>query len=80
MVLKLNTNNKVVGTKQVKRALTGGKVEIVYIARDTDKKISNEIIQTCKEKQIQVIYVESMKKLGEACNIDVSAASAALLK
>lgn len=40
----------------------------------------NEIVTACNEKEIQIIYIESMKKLGEACNIDVSAASAALLK
>ncbi len=44
------------------------------------KKIVKDIIQICAEKQIEVIYVETMGKLGEACNIDVSAASAALLK
>ena len=56
------------------------KKEIVYIAKDADKRIVKDIIQTCAEKQIQVIYVETMGKLGEACKIDVSAASAALLK
>jgi large subunit ribosomal protein L7A len=80
MLSRLNTGNKVVGTKQVKRALANGKVEIVYIARDAEKKVVNEIVTACNEKEIQIIYIESMKKLGEACNIDVSAASAALLK
>jgi large subunit ribosomal protein L7A len=80
MVYRLNTDNKVVGTKQVKRALANGKVEMVYIARDAEKKIINEIATICNENQIKITYVESMKKLGEACNIDVSAASAALLK
>jgi large subunit ribosomal protein L7A len=80
MVHRLNTDNKVVGTKQVKRALASGKVEMVYIARDAEKKIINEITTICNENQIKVTYVETMKKLGEACNIDVSAASAALLK
>jgi large subunit ribosomal protein L7A len=80
MISKLNTDNKVVGTKQVKRAIASEKVDIVYIARDADKSIVNDITIACNEKQIQLIYVESMKKLGEACNIDVSAASAALLK
>ena len=80
MTLKLNTDKKVVGTKQVKRAIVNGKVDIVYIAKDAEKKIINEITTACNEKQIEIIYVESMRKLGEACNIDVSAASAALLK
>ncbi|MCF6463373.1 ribosomal L7Ae/L30e/S12e/Gadd45 family protein [Clostridium sp. Cult1] len=80
MVSKLNTDNKVVGTKQVKRALMNGKAKIVYIAKDADSKIRNEIATVCVEKQIPIVYVETMEKLGETCKIDVSAASAALLK
>ncbi|NLW22785.1 MAG: 50S ribosomal protein L7ae-like protein [Tissierellia bacterium] len=80
MVSRLATDNKVVGTRQVKRALAGGKAEVVYIAEDADRKITQEIIQLCNEKQVEIVYVESMKKLGEFCKIEVSAASAALLK
>ena len=80
MVIRLNTSKKVVGTKQVKAALTKGEAKIVYIAEDADEKVVKDIIQTCAGNQIQIIYVETMGKLGEACKIDVSAASAALLK
>ena len=80
MVSRLNVNNKVVGTKQVKRAIKNGEVETVYVARDADGKIIDEILIACDEKQIEIIYVDSMEKLGEACKIDVSAATAALLK
>lgn len=80
MTLKLDTDKKVVGTKQVKRVLAEDGVKQVYIAEDAEKNVVNQIIQICKEQQIQVIYIESMKKLGEACNIDVNAATAALLK
>ena len=80
MVSRLKMDNKVVGTKQVKRALANGKVGIVYIAKDADEKVVNEITIACNKKQVEIIYVESMRKLGEVCNIDVSAASAALLK
>lgn len=80
MLDRLNTDNKVVGTKQVKRALTSGDAEVVYIAEDADKRIVDEIVTTCKEKQVELVYVSSMKELGKACNIDVSAASAAILK
>jgi large subunit ribosomal protein L7A len=80
MVSRLNVNNKVVGTKQVKRAIKNGEVETVYVARDADGKIIDEILIACDEKQIEIIYVDSMEKLGEACKIDVNAATAALLK
>lgn len=80
MTLKLGTAKKVVGTKQVKRVLAEEQVKQIYIAQDAEKNVVSQIIQICKEQQIQIVYVESMKKLGEACNIDVNAATAALLK
>ncbi len=80
MIPELNTSNKVVGAKQVKGMLNKDKVKTVYVARDAEGRVVDDIIRTCDQKQVQVIYVESMKKLGEACEIDVNAASAALLK
>ncbi|WP_406243967.1 ribosomal L7Ae/L30e/S12e/Gadd45 family protein [Tissierella carlieri] len=80
MLSKLNGTNKIVGAKQVKRALNSQEVEAVFIANDADNKVINEIKEICIGKQIQVIYVDNMKKLGDACGIDVNAATAALLK
>lgn len=80
MLLKLNANNKAVGAKQVKRALNSHEVEAVFIAMDADKKITDQIIQICKEKDVEIFQVENMNKLGDACGINVNAATAALLK
>ena len=80
MLSNLEKNEKVVGTKQVKRAILSGNVQVVFIAKDAEEKVVGDLKILCNKKRIQIIYVESMKKLGEACNIDVSAASAALLK
>lgn len=80
MLLKLKTGNKYVGAKQVKRALNLHEVEAVFIAMDADKKVTDEIIQICKEKHVEVIHIKNMKELGDACCIDVNAATAALLK
>lgn len=80
MLSKLNANNKIVGAKQVKRALNSQEIEAVFIAKDAENKITDEIKEICIDKQIQVIYVDNMKKLGDACGIDVNAATAALVK
>lgn len=80
MLSKLNTNNKIVGAKQVKRALNSQDIEAVFIAKDAENKVTDEIKRICIDKHIQVIYVDNMKKLGDACGIDVNAATAALLK
>lgn len=80
MTASLDVGRKIVGTNQVKRALINDKVEKVYIAKDAENKVVEDIVDLCNEKGIEIIYVETMKKLGQQCNIDVSAASAALLK
>lgn len=80
MTTRLGSNNKIVGAKQVRRALNSSEVEVVYIAEDAEQKVTDDIIKFCEEKQIQMIYVENMKKLGDACGIDINAAVAALLK
>jgi large subunit ribosomal protein L7A len=71
---------KVIGTKQTKRAILADEVEIVFIAKDADAHVVDSVIDMCKEKNIEIVYVDSKKELGKACGIDVSAASAAILK
>lgn len=80
MLTRLDTDEKLVGTKQVRRALNGDSIELVYLAKDAEGKVVSAIIEQCEEKNIDIYYVDSMKELGKACKIDVSAATAALLK
>lgn len=80
MVSRLNEDRKIVGRKQVKRAIDNRETQVVYIAKDADEKIKDEIIKACNEEKVEIIYVDTMEELGQQCNIDVSAATAALLK
>ena len=70
----------VVGTKQVKRAVSSGKAELVLLAKDTEGKVISELLEICREKDAKIKYVSTMVELGKTCGIDVKAASAALLK
>jgi len=79
MLIKLSQNEKVVGAKQVKRALSNSEVEVVFIALDADRNVTDEIVELSKEKEVHIQYVEKMQDLGEACGIDINAAVAALL-
>ncbi|WP_422484527.1 ribosomal L7Ae/L30e/S12e/Gadd45 family protein [Gudongella sp. DL1XJH-153] len=79
MFTELNTEGKVVGAKQVKRALSKSEVQTVFIARDAEKKVTEEIEDLCKSKEVVVQYIDTMEELGEACGIDINAAVAALL-
>lgn len=80
MTERLNSENKVVGAKQVRRALNASEVQTVYIADDAEVEITSDIVKHCEDKQIQIVRVNNMKKLGDACGIDINAAVAALLK
>ncbi len=79
MTDSLKDANKVVGLKQVKRALKSSKAKKIYIARDAEKRLTSELVDYCEEWHIPIVYVESMKKLGHACGIDINAAVAALI-
>lgn len=80
MLEALKGKNKTVGIKQTAKAVAADKASVVFIAKDADPKITENVIEQCRLKSIEIVYVESMKQLGKACGIDVGAAAAALLK
>jgi large subunit ribosomal protein L7A len=79
MLSMLKTHGKIVGAKQVKRALAKTGVEMVFIALDADRKVTGEIEELCRLRSVPITYVDRMEELGEACGIDINAAVAALL-
>ncbi|UII56068.1 50S ribosomal protein L7ae-like protein [Cytobacillus spongiae] len=74
----LKANSFIVGTKQTVKALKTGTVKEVLIASDADPKVTAKVIQTANEVHVPIIYVDSMKKLGKACGIEVGAATVAI--
>jgi large subunit ribosomal protein L7A len=76
----LKDSKKTVGLKQSLKVLRKGQVKTVIIARDADEKIIKEVLAICEEDSIEVLYVDEMKELGKACNIDVGAAVVCVLK
>lgn len=80
MLDDLQQSNKVIGIKQTTKALNHDKVKTLYLAEDADMHLIERLKDAADKKGIDIIYVDSMKKLGKACGIDVSAAAAAVLK
>ncbi len=81
MLDELKTQNKlVIGTKQALKAIKDGKAQTLFIAKDAEKHVTRSIEDAAKEVQLQIVYVESMKKLGKACGIEVSAATVVILR
>ncbi|HAS74607.1 MAG TPA: 50S ribosomal protein L7ae-like protein [Clostridiales bacterium UBA8960] len=69
-----------VGVKQSTKAIQLDKAKILYVAKDADNNVINPIIELATEKAVDVVFVETMKELGRACNIDVGAATAVIEK
>ncbi|NLN48305.1 MAG: 50S ribosomal protein L7ae-like protein [Clostridiales bacterium] len=74
------SKKRIIGLKQTIRAIKENKVRKVYVAKDADDHIKNNILKESNGKDIEIIYVNTMKELGEACGIEVKASTASLLK
>ncbi|QJW45037.1 50S ribosomal protein L7ae-like protein [bacterium BFN5] len=76
----LKTAKKVIGVKQVTKAVTKGIAETVFVAADADKRVIQPLVEVCSRHNIAVEEVSSMVELGQACSIEVGAAAAAIVK
>lgn len=75
-----SSKKKIIGLKQTIKAIKNDTVNIVYIAKDADENIKNNILEVCRGKEVEIVYIDTMKKLGEACGIEVNASCASLSK
>ncbi|MFZ7134697.1 MAG: ribosomal L7Ae/L30e/S12e/Gadd45 family protein [Eubacteriales bacterium] len=80
MLDQIKASKNVVGTKQTLKMIKGDNTKVVFLANDADKHIIDNIEEFCKEKNIQIIYVNHMDDLGKACGINRKTATAAILK
>jgi len=79
MVGKL-VGQKVVGVKQTLKALKNNQGKILYIAKDADINITDPILKLAKVNSLQIIFVDTMKRTRNLCDIDVASATALLLE
>ena len=73
-------DKRVVGSKQVLRALNEDRAARVFLGRDADGFIYHRINGLCEEKRVPVTVVDSMQELGKLCTVNVRTACAAVLK
>ena len=79
MLEELKQAQKVVGSKQARRALRDGRAKKIYIARAADPRMLQPLVQEAVRAGVRVEQADSMKLLGEACGIAVGAAIAAVV-
>jgi large subunit ribosomal protein L7A len=75
----LQAKKLIIGTKQTVKAIQTMDIAEVIIAEDADRRVINKVMQLSVDKNIPVTKVESMKKLGRACGIEVGAAAVAII-
>lgn len=71
-------NGIIIGTKQSLKALKENLVKEVVIAQDADVRVTNKVLTLAEEMHVPVYSVDSMKKLGQACGIEVGASAVAI--
>jgi len=68
----------IIGTKQTVKAIKSGVVKEVVIAEDAEQKLIDPVVGEAAQHGIQVSYVDSRVKLGQACGIQVGASVVAI--
>ncbi|HWP98258.1 MAG TPA: ribosomal L7Ae/L30e/S12e/Gadd45 family protein [Syntrophomonadaceae bacterium] len=76
---ELKSHSLVIGSKQVKKALNKGIVQKVFLASDAEPRVIEPLQLLCHQHRIEVVMVETMKLLGDACGIDVGSAAVAII-
>jgi large subunit ribosomal protein L7A len=75
----LQAQKFVIGTKQTVKALKDGNVRELIIANDADAKVTAAVVKVALDINVPILYVDSMKKLGKACGIEVGASTVAII-
>ena len=76
----LQTARKTVGAKQTLKAMKRNEVSALYIARDSDTKVTRPLADCAAAIGVPVNEEYTMTELGTACRIKVKAAAVGLLK
>lgn len=69
-----------VGIKQSIKSLSLDRALSLFVAEDADQVMIQKVVELANLKEVEVVYVKTMKELGRACNIDVGAATAVIEK
>ena len=80
MLSELKNSPRVVGVKQLRKAVGRDEIRRVFLADDADPAVTEPVEALALERGVPVTRVPSMKELGRACGIAVGASAAGLLK
>ena len=78
--LLADSTRRIAGTRQIVRAAAQGRLERVFLAKDADERVREQIVAACEAADVPIEEAQSMRALGEACRIAVKTAAAGILK
>lgn len=70
---------RAVGANQTTKAISKGRAQVVFVARDADRRIVEDVLAAAREHGLEVVEIPLMRDLGRACGIAVGASAAAVL-
>jgi large subunit ribosomal protein L7A len=76
----LKDAKRIIGVKQVTKAVEKDLVIAIYIAQDADQRLVEPLRILCSQKEVTINTTPTMVELGKACSIEVGAAAVAVLK
>ena len=78
MLDELKTAQKIVGARQLLKAIRKGDVRKVLLAKDADPWITEPVRLLAEEYGVETLWVETTSELGTACGIAVGASAAGI--
>jgi large subunit ribosomal protein L7A len=73
-------SERIVGSKQVIKFSGASVLAKVYIAKDADEQLTDKLRLACEKHGIEYDMSCTMNQIGNACNIEVGSACAAIIK
>ena len=73
-------NRKVVGIKQVSKAVERDEAVTVYVAADAEPRRVQGLLALVEKHNVSLDESATMQELGRACGIEVGASAVALLR
>ena len=73
-----SSQKRIVGLKQTLKAIANNSLLRVYLAKDADNYIIQSVLSACSGKNLEIVYIDTMKELGEACGIEIGASTAGI--
>nr|WP_320146364.1 ribosomal L7Ae/L30e/S12e/Gadd45 family protein [uncultured Anaeromusa sp.] len=73
-------SRKVVGIKQVSKAVERNEAVTVYVAADAEPRLVQGLLALVEKHNVPLDESATMQELGQACGIEVGASAVALLR